>query len=183
MEAKARGSIVIPPDLLTESLADALRKWRALGPGTVQRFTDWQTAPRTDDDGERGGGNGGTTSKDALRDRLEDRQAAAYHAELSTLTNRLDADLRRLVRLIGFAHPDQPRVLHHRDLSATQLAADGWCPSCFRDNGWLEPVAEGRYRDRCRGCGETRGREGRDPSVDELRIMHSRGKSLRQRIA
>lgn len=172
---------MIPADSLTGALTDATRKWRALGDSTTSRFADWTTAP-THDNGERGGGNG-HPSDDRLRDLLDDRQAARYQAELAALANRLYSDLHRLVRLVGIAHPDQPRVLQHRDLTAAQLVADGWCPSCFRDDGNLTHVAEGRYTDRCRVCGEHRAATHRDPSLDDLRIMHARGKRPRQRSA
>lgn len=171
---------MIPPDKLTDLFSDVVRKWRALGPSTVQRFADWEQAPHHTTD-ERGGGGAPTDNK--IRDLLGDRQAAAYLAELRALTDRLSSDMHRLLRLVEIAHPDQPRVLRLRDLSESQLVADGWCPSCFRDDGHLAPIAEGRYASRCRLCGEHKAATGKDPSPEELRIMHSRGKRLRQRTA
>lgn len=172
----------VDPDKLTDALTEALRTWRPLGESTIDRFAAWEHAPQPAS-GERGGGDGGATSDDTARDRLDDRQASRYRHELATLTQRIHADLSRLTTLVQIAHPDQPRVLRHSDMTAAQLIADGWCPSCFRDDRYLEPVAEGRYRDRCRRCGEHRAATGKDPSLDDLRIMHSRGKRLRHRSA
>lgn len=172
----------VDPDKLTDALTEALRTWRPLGASTIDRFAAWQQ-PRLPDTGERGGGDGGTAAIDTIKDRIENSQATRYAHELATLTQRIHADLARLTTLVQIAHPDQPRVLRHSDMTATQLIADGWCPSCFRDDGYLEPITPNRYRDRCRRCGDFRAASGKDPSVDELRIMHSRGKRLRHRSA
>lgn len=172
----------VDPDMLTDALTEALRTWRPLGASTIDRFAAWQQ-PRLPDTGERGGGDGGTAAIDTIKDRIENSQANRYAHELDQLTSRLCSDLARLTTLVQIAHPGQPRVLRHSDMTATQLIADGWCPSCYRDDQYLEPVAEGRYRDRCRRCGEHRAATGKDPSLDDLRIMHARGKRPRQRIA
>lgn len=185
VDHQARGPVApakirpVDPDTITDALTEALRTWRPLGSSTIDRFTDWEQ-PRLPDSQERGGGDGGTASVDTIRDRIEDHQANRYAEELSHLLRRLNSDLNRLVTLVQIAHPE-PRVLRHSDMTAAQLVADGWCPSCFRDNRYLEPITPGRYRDRCRRCGDFRAASGKDPSVDELRIMHSRGKRLRQR--
>ena len=187
VDHQARGPVApaklrpVDPDTITDALTEALRTWRPLGASTIDRFTDWER-PRLPDSQERGGGDGGAASVDTIRDRIEDHRATRYAEELSHLLRRLNSDLNRLVTLVQIAHPE-PRVLRHSDMTATQLVADGWCPSCFRDDRYLEPITPGRYRDRCRRCGDFRAATGKDPSVDELRIMHSRGKRLRQRSA
>lgn len=188
VDHQARGPVApaklrpVDPDTITDALTEALRVWRPLGESTIDRFAAWQQ-PRLPDTGERGGGDGGAAAIDTIKDRIENSQANRYAAELAALTSRLRTDLARLTTLVQIAHPDQPRVLRHSDMTAAQLIADGWCPSCFRDNRYLEPITPGRYRDRCRRCGDFRAASGKDPSVDELRIMHSRGKRLRQRSA
>lgn len=188
VDHQARGPVApaklrpVDPDTITNALTEALRTWRPLGSSTIDRFTDWERL-RLPDSQERGGGDGGTASDDTVKDRRDDWQTNQYARELAALTSRLRTDLARLTALVQIAHPDQPRALRHSDVTAAQLIADGWCPSCYRDAQYLEPVAEGRYRDRCRRCGEHRAATGKDPSLDDLRIMHSRGKRLRHRSA
>lgn len=167
-------------------LAEALNRTEAellhFGSTTWQRVHDWTTSGRLPAPATRGGGLGTATPDDDLSDRREDRAAAAYKHELDTLTKRIDADLHRLRRIIAITNPDKPKELRHSDMTTAQLIADGWCPSCFRDNRHLSPLAAGRYSDRCRPCGEYRARENQDPPMDALRIIHTKGKALRQRI-
>lgn len=174
---------MIDPHRLADELERTATEWRSLGKATIDRFDDWEHPGTIETDSTRGGSSTqDTKSDDRLREEREKRQAARYLAELRTLTERIDSDLHRLRRLAAIANPGQPVRLKHGDMTAAQLIADGWCPSCFRDDNQLVPLGAGRYADRCRPCGDYRAREGHDPSVEELRIMH-RGKSLRQRIA
>lgn len=173
---------MIGPHQLAEAMARTEADLHHYGPATWERLHDWTTAGRMPAPATRGGGLGTATPEDHLSDRREDRAAAAYQAELDTLTKRIDADLHRLRRIIAIANPDKPKELRHSDMTAAQLIADGWCPSCFRDNHHFSALAAGRYSDRCRPCGEYRARENQDPPMDALRIMHTKGKALRQRI-
>lgn len=174
---------MMPPDRVHAALTATSRDVQLMGPTAWRRFTDWETHPHHGRDILRGGGIGDGKSDDRLDDERLDRQAAGYRDELDRLTRRIDADLHRLRTLLRVANPDRPSTLRPGELTNAQLIADGWCPSCFRDDQHLAPLAEGRYRDRCRACGDLRGREGREPTMDELRLMHSRGKRIRQRSA
>lgn len=106
-------------------------------------------------------------------DRRDAAAAARYKTELTTLTRRIEADLTRLGRIIGICNPPTPKNLQARDMQVAQVEADGWCGSCWRDDQHLEPVAEGRYRGRCRPCGDWRGENGADPPVPLLKLRHS----------
>lgn len=173
---------MIPAHQLHEQMQTAEAILVRSGSLMWQRADDWRKHKRLPNDSTRGGGTGEAVGLDKMRERMEDQQAGAYYDELATLSDRLSADLNRLRFLEKILVPDKPRPLRPGDMTTAQLIADGWCPSCFRDNDHLAPLAEGRYSDRCRPCGETRGRERRDPTLEELRIMHAKGKSLRQRI-
>lgn len=174
---------MIPVDKLRQRFLTSANNLAHLGASTWQRFDDWADNPAIARDALRGGGLGNGKNDDRLEDERLDRQAAAYQHELDTLTRRLEADHHRLDTLLRIANPDRPSSLRPGELTNAQLIADGWCPSCFRHDKHLAPIAEGRYRDRCRPCGEHRASTGGDPSLEDLRIMHSRGKRVRQRIA
>lgn len=173
---------MIAPDKLHLKLRESVGRLERQGASTWQRFRDWRKPAELPKDSTRGGGNGGADSEDRRRDRLDERLATHYYAELGTLTDRIYSDLHRLDRLMEIANPDRPRHMSNTNMTAAQLIADGWCPSCFRDGHHLTPLAAGRYSDRCRACGEHRSANDRDPSIEELRIMHAKGKRLRQRV-
>jgi hypothetical protein len=125
---------------------------------------------------------GGATPDEALKERREDRQAAGYKQELDTLTRRITADMARLRFIIHQACPDRPKHLATVDMTAVQLVADGWCPSCFRDDQHLSPISirpstgEPYYRDRCRPCGEWKAANREDPPLEVLRTRHRGGR-------
>ena len=52
---------------------------------------------------------------------------------------------------------------------------DGCCLSCWRHEHTMTPTAEGRYRDRCRWCGDFRGEHGIDPPLAVLVARHTPG--------
>lgn len=150
---------------IEEQLALTLGAVRNHGPLTWQRVHDWMKAkmPRLvepdDDEQEEARRNGKT---DNQRDEAkEDAEAAAYHHELNTLTKRLDADLRRLRRIIEIANPAAPKP-----------QPDAGCRSCFRDGGTYEPVWAGRYATSCRFCGEWRAEHGDWPPITVIRWRH-----------
>lgn len=173
---------VVAVDRLHQQLRVTADDLTHLGATTWRRFADWQEHPDHGRSTLRGGGLADAKTDDRIQDEQLDRQAARYFDELATITRRLEADLSRLRQLFRIANPDRPPSLTTGELSTAQLIADGWCPSCFRNDKHLTPIAQGRYRDRCRQCGEYRAATGRDPSLQDLRIMHSRGKRLRQHL-
>lgn len=105
-------------------------------------------------------------------DAVRDAQASTYRDELARILKRVDADLGRLERLHEILCPDQPERLRNRDLLAVQVAADGWCVSCHRDNAYCEPVWKDRSRDGCQWCTKWRQSEGQWPPVALVRWRH-----------
>lgn len=146
-----------------------------LGQLAWQRADNWTRNGRTPTSGERGGGMAdGADPVERIDDRQEDARASRYRDELASLTTRLDADLHRLERVIAICCPPPVGKLGNRDLQVVQVAAEGrFCASCYRDAGYLEEVAEGRYRSRCRFCGDWRGEHGQDPPKPILVLRHS----------
>lgn len=123
--------------------------------------------------GTRGGGTAGGASDDQLTEILGDRAAARYHEEVKDLAKRMQVDARRMKKLITIACPEQPKQLGNRDLLAAQVAAEGWCVSCHRDGGHLEPVWADHFRDACRFCGEWRAAHDRQwPTLKVIRWRH-----------
>lgn len=54
----------------------------------------------------------------------------------------------------------------------TVAVDEGWCASCVRDGGHLEPVWLGRYARFCRWCGEFHAAEGIEPPLPLLKARH-----------
>lgn len=146
---------------IEEQLGLTLGDVRNLGSLTWQRVEDWLKVERTYGDSNRGGGVGSAKTDDRLREQLDDAQASAYFPEMDALTKRIDADLRRLRRIIQIANPAAPKA-----------QPDAGCRSCFRDGGTYEPVHAGRYRNACRFCGEWRAEHGDWPPLTVIRWRH-----------
>lgn len=178
---------MIRPDRLLALLEAVTQQVGHRGDLAWQRIHDWEREARIPRDGNRGGGLADAVNDDRIREQYEDNAASRYQAELSTLTDRIDSDLRRLMVLIAIATPTRPRTVASKEYLAAQAAADGWCASCFRDAGHLEPIAvrpgttTPYYVDRCRACGEWRKIHGEDPPIDVLRTRH-RGGRVRVRV-
>lgn len=174
---------MIQHDRLADTLEAAAHHVRQQGNLTWGRTSDWTTAGRMPSTGVNGGGLGEATPDETNGDMREDRAAARYHDELDKLTARLDADLHRLTRIMNICCPPPPKSLQSKDMLAAQVAADGWCLSCWRDDQHLEPISvrptgQAYYRDRCRPCGQWRNEHGEDPPPDILRARHT-GRRIR----
>jgi hypothetical protein len=165
---------VIPHDKLEALLTRTARSQHVHGEKTWQRTWDWTRVTTPPRPGIHGGGiSDGSRSDDAIDRAQEDAQAARYYAELKALTVRLVADLHRLMVLHAICDPDGIRKPASRELQAAQVAADGWCISCWRDNQHLEPTMKGQYRDRCRFCGDWRRQHQADPPLAILAARHT----------
>lgn len=145
---------------------------------TWERVEAWTRDGKMPATGERGGGVGDAEAEDAARDRMEDAAAARYQDELDKLTKRLEADLLRLCRIMDICCPQPSKQLANRDLLAAQVAAEGWCVSCWRDDQHLTPITlrpggQPYYRDRCRACGEWKAEHGQDPPKMILELRHA----------
>lgn len=157
---------------------------RTKGQLMVQRCEDWENAidprlhvPEPGDD-----------ETDVLRregrsdieeeDRKGDAAASRYKAELSKLTDGIGARLSRLTTIVNICNPERPGRITKGDQTAAQVAAEGWCVSCWRDDQTFEMLATGQYRDRCRFCGDWKGAHGEDPPVWLLRKRRIHGKRM-----
>lgn len=157
---------MIEPQVLAERMESTEQAIRVQGPLTWERVRDWTREPRLPRSGERGGGMAeAALVADRLEERHQDAAAARYHAELDKLTKRVDSDMARIRTIISICNPERPASLKARDMLVAQAEADGWCGSCYRVDQACEPVAEGRYRTRCRFCGEWKAENGQDPPL------------------
>ena len=86
----------------------------------------------------------------------------------------------RLVALHGLlmpAQPKRPRTLREIHAAGADVAREGWCRSCWRDEQHMTPITlrptgEPYYRDRCAWCGEFVAAYGQEPPVAVLRKRH-----------
>lgn len=177
---------MIDPYRLSDLLQETANVVRSQGALTWERVQDWTLPGRMPARGQRGGGLTDPDGEPDERsdDRKEDLAAARYHDELATLTRRVEADTARIRRIIAICNPDRPKNLANRDLLLAQVAADGWCISCWRDDQNLTPVtmqpARGSrdkgtpyYRDLCRACGSWKAEHGQLPPMEILVLRHS----------
>ena len=164
---------MIPPGKLSASLKRLTTLLDAHGETTWQRVSDWTHPGRMPTNGTRGGGLAQAVSDEHLEERNGDRIAARYHQEVTQLAARLDTDIARLTQIIAICCPARPKHLANRDVMAAQVAADGWCVSCWRNGQHLEPVVKGQYRDRCRFCGDWRGQHHSDPPALIMDLRHA----------
>lgn len=103
------------PFALASELERTARTLREAGQETWLRFDDWTPSPRIptypgpdDEQDEEGKPLRRLRSVDDERDRIEDAQAGRYWLELAALILRVDADSRRLCRLVEIAnHPNR----------------------------------------------------------------------------
>jgi hypothetical protein len=162
-------------------LGDAQRRLAAHGDLLWQRTSDWermQTDPTPQGEYE---GVERIQSDLEAEDRAGDAAAARYKHELRTLASRLRNDLGRLVQIDETVVRAQPKKLLGRDMLLAQVAAEGWCVSCWRDDQHLVPIekrASGPqkgspyYRDLCRFCGGWKAEHGQEPPLDVLQRRH-----------
>ena len=171
---------MIRPELLAGRMARTAGLLTEHGELVWQRAHDWTVQGRMPANGVRGGGLSDPDAgelDDRQAERAEDRKAARYQAELETLTARMDADLARLQAIIGICCPSPSRSVAQGDMLAAQVAADGWCVSCWRDDQALVPItlrASGVpvFRDLCRWCGDWRAVHRQVPPLRLLRLHH-----------
>lgn len=168
----------------TDRLADRLQglacRLRQEGGLTGERFAAWQKAvmPRlfeSDDDAQEAAVRESRSERDD-EDRRGDAQAGRYLSEWVALLDRIGSDAARADALLTVGNPPQPRRLAQRDMQPAQIAAEGLCVSCWKAGIKDEDTVPGRYRDRCRFCGDWRGEHGEDPPGWLLRKRQVHGK-------
>jgi hypothetical protein len=113
------------------------------------------------------------------------------------LMAELDTIVARARKLLDVLLPPQPNtqpslcgecgaprlVPAARDKRQTELdvATEGWCRSCYRDDQRLEPIDTDRrgnriYKDVCRWCGRFRREHEMDPPLEIVRYHHRYGR-------
>lgn len=168
---------MIQPDRLSALMDQTSQEVAHKGPLVWQRAEDWTRIEKTSGDSSRGGGLAEAVNDDALRDRIDDRRAGAYQAELDTLTKRIVADLTRLQVILTDCSRTRADTLGSRDLLAAQAGAAGWCVSCWRNDQTLTPIdtrpsGQAYYRDLCRFCGQWKAEHGQVPPMAILKMRH-----------
>lgn len=162
---------------LIDVLGKAQAKLRDHGDVLWQRTVDWQRVRRvappslTEDTDED------TVSKEDAEERLGDALASRYQHEVRTLANRVRTDLARLVQIDAIVVRTQPRHLVGQELLASQVGAEGFCVSCWRNDQRLvevqkRPNGEPYYRHLCRFCGGWKADTGQIPSLDVIQRRH-----------
>lgn len=159
-------------------LADTLEHH---GQATADRLDDWAHGPRPGDTHDTPGDDNdpATPLPDHLAtDRRDAARAARLHTQWTSRVTILERTIAHLDRLHHTAWPPHPTGRGRPD-TPTDAALDGWCRSCYRNDGHLQPIAtrpDGtrRYRDLCRRCGEfAAAHDGHHPPLEFLRIWHT----------
>lgn len=150
----------------------------------------WEDGPRAANSDPKGGNRvdddgipislNDTTGDAAVEGTLMVQEAPAS-LRFERLLEDLSLDSGALVDLLRAATPRMPKPDRQQVLDAG-LITDGWCTSCFRDNGHLHPIALTAagvpfYRGLCRWCGEFKAKNGTLPPL-ELLIPHHEGRRV-----
>lgn len=160
------------------ALLDELERLRVIDWDLLfQRTSDWEK-PVLPANGERGGGGGERPSDDVLEDRREDRRASGKHQQLRSDVRVATEALMRIRFLYAEVNRPTIKSLPAKEMQLAQVATEGWCVSCWRDDRWCEPIAkrptgEPFYKDRCRFCGQWKAEHGQDPPLVILQKRHA----------
>lgn len=178
---------MIEREVLAKALERGLKLVRSQrGERTWSRVDDWTDPGRVPSGGERGGGVVGEAMPgDVVEDVKASKAAARLQGEREKRAQRILADLAWFANLAETCNPERPKELANRHKQVAQVAADRFCVSCWRDDGWLQPIpvkpGSGTpgvpyYRDLCRPCGEWIDDEGNHvhPPIEVVRYWHKR---------
>lgn len=88
--------------------------------------------------------------------------------------DRINTEIRKILYA---ACPQNTMPDNFEPDTPAQISAAGWCVSCHRDNGHLEPVSmrpDGvrRYRDHCTFCGQFKAAHTILPPLNVLKLRH-----------
>lgn len=152
------------------------------GQAVSQLFYEWQRDEKMpDSDSSRGGGSGGASTAERLREQKEDRDASRLRRRWLQAQVRLDAVLSEMGWLMDQAKTEQQhRQQLDKHRTPAQVEADGWCGNHFARIGELVPITlrptgEPWYKGRCRRCGSW---PDGDPPAEVLRTWRD-GRTLR----
>ena len=185
---------MIEPEQLATRAGAFMVALNMQGPGTWERCDNWTDSrmplhrePLSTEEQE--------DAKRECRSDLDDEErrdaaaAARYRARLEAATARWLAATAEIETIITVCNPPKAKTLKNRDLQLAQVAAEGLCVSCWKDDARhtdieLRPEknpyvkAKPYYKDRCRFCGQWKAEHGQDPPVSILRIHHTTGRNL-----
>jgi len=103
------------------------------------------------------------------------RHVHDHFADLLSRYNQIGNEIADLLRSAV------PKPVKFSAEDNVELAADGWCVSCYRDGAYCEPISEDRgvrvFADVCRWCGTFRRTEGLEPPLSLIQARH-RGEKI-----
>lgn len=163
-------------DRTIERARHAVELLETRGELALQRTKDWEARTldglHTDNPSE-------TLSESERRALVE---INGFHDRLRRAIHEFEKQAAIIVQIVKLATPQGTTVLE----SPAQVAVEGWCRSCWRDQQHLEPIAvdrdgQRRYRDLCRRCGEwATAHQNQHPPLAVLRVWHQ-GRRLSER--
>lgn len=173
----------VTPEALIAAAQALVRNLESHGTVAWQNVEDWRREQRhLTTDSTRGGGSGEHAANQARDRREEERVSQLYDRLTAAVTAAMDA-ITLVDTLVTETIPlrtpkTKPALL------AAQIAAEGWCRSCYRDDQHLEPITtrpDGTpfFRDLCKWCGYWQAEHGQLPSADVLRQRHQ-GRRIRR---
>lgn len=165
---------MIEPARIAAELHAIADKVERDGPAAWKNAAEWTRPGQPPTRGERGGGiEEGVCSDDRAAERRDDARASKMLKRMQSDAAEAIARLTSLLNRIEECAKPGSNNLATREKQATQIAADGWCVSCWRAGGLVEiatrPTGEAYYRDRCRTCGTHRAETGEDPPLEHVR--------------
>lgn len=149
------------------------------------RMSGWREGPRkAPQRGEVGGGGGEAGAEDRKLEAIQRARAARHFDEWRADLDTIDDLVQSLLRRIDVAcppHPDEVKNRRTGDLdpvTAADVAAAGWCASCWRNDQQMVPIEKDRhsmrfYRDYCRWCGGFKAQHKIEPPVALLELRHA----------
>lgn len=127
------------------------------GTAASQHFHEWERDGKMPaSDSNRGGGNGGASPAERLREERERRMVSGHRAEWLKVRVQLEALANRAAWLLDQAKTQPTSLEKHR--TPAQVEAEGWCGNHWARIGELVPITtrpsgEPYYRGLCRACG------------------------------
>lgn len=145
-----------------------------------ERTGQWEK-PMLPSNGVRGGGLAEPTDVD-IEDRAGDIAASRYHTEVRDLMAEGLRIAARLNRIAGIVIPKQPRQIQGKEMLDAQVAAEGWCVSCWRYDQTRKDREKNRHghfhdREACDLCADFKRNHGIYPPLSLLQAKHGQFKN------